>query len=169
MFRLHQAQVQKSPELITFNISIRFGKVRLKSLKSCLYQNVRNKKENTLSINGVFLTCHCSKLITILLALCSMLNHWVCLQLFDIIRATQYGVYERVMELIEGGYDVNQMDKENVSLMHWAAINNRIEIVKYVKPYFIHYLFIDTLHSDVFDIIYLLILCTQTHLTLFIY
>ena len=49
---------------------------------------------------------------------------------FDIVRATQYGVYERCVELIEGGYDVNQPDQENVSLLHWAAINNRIDIVK---------------------------------------
>ena len=26
------------------------------------------------------------------------------------------------------GYDVNQRDAENVSLLHWAAINNRLEI-----------------------------------------
>lgn len=51
---------------------------------------------------------------------------------FDIVRATQYGVFDRVQELIEGGYDVNQMDKENVSILHWAAINNRTEIVRYV-------------------------------------
>ncbi|XP_071100123.1 palmitoyltransferase ZDHHC17-like isoform X2 [Haliotis cracherodii] len=50
---------------------------------------------------------------------------------FDIVRATQYGAFDRVRELIEAGYDVNQMDKENVSLLHWAAINNRAQIVKY--------------------------------------
>lgn len=49
---------------------------------------------------------------------------------FDIVRAIQFGVFLRVRELIEAGYDVNQMDKENVSLLHWAAINNRLEIVK---------------------------------------
>ncbi|XP_052261110.1 palmitoyltransferase ZDHHC17-like isoform X1 [Dreissena polymorpha] len=50
---------------------------------------------------------------------------------FDIVRATQYGALERIQELVEGGFDVNTMDKENVSLLHWAAINNRIPIVKY--------------------------------------
>ncbi|KAK2187317.1 hypothetical protein NP493_169g00000 [Ridgeia piscesae] len=50
---------------------------------------------------------------------------------FDIVRATQFGVFERVVELIEGGFDVNQLDHENVSVLHWAAINNRSEIVKY--------------------------------------
>ena len=49
---------------------------------------------------------------------------------FDIVRATQYGVFDRVKELIDAGYDVNTMDRENVSLLHWAAINNRISIVR---------------------------------------
>lgn len=49
------------------------------------------------------------------------------------IKATQYGVLERLRELIESGqYDVNQPDQENVYLLHWAAINNRIEIAKYL-------------------------------------
>ncbi|XP_052801934.1 palmitoyltransferase ZDHHC17-like [Mya arenaria] len=51
---------------------------------------------------------------------------------YDIVKATQYGVFERVEELVEGGLDVNTMDQENVSLMHWAAINNRINIVRYL-------------------------------------
>lgn len=51
---------------------------------------------------------------------------------FDIVRATQYGAYERCRELIEADYDVNTLDKENVSLLHWAAINNRTDIVKLV-------------------------------------
>lgn len=49
---------------------------------------------------------------------------------FDIVRAAQYGVYERVVELVDAGYNVNQPDHENVSILHWAAINNRIEIVR---------------------------------------
>lgn len=51
---------------------------------------------------------------------------------FDIVRASQYGVYERCVELIEAGYNVNQPDAENVSILHWAAINNRTDIVKSV-------------------------------------
>ncbi|KAK6192633.1 hypothetical protein SNE40_004074 [Patella caerulea] len=51
---------------------------------------------------------------------------------FDIVRAVQYGVFDRVRELVDAGYDVNEMDKENVSLLHWAAINNRADIVKYL-------------------------------------
>ncbi|KFM66098.1 Palmitoyltransferase ZDHHC17, partial [Stegodyphus mimosarum] len=50
---------------------------------------------------------------------------------FDIVKATQFGVFERCQEIIEGGYDVNRPDSENVTLLHWAAINNRQEIVKY--------------------------------------
>ncbi|XP_052667033.1 palmitoyltransferase ZDHHC13 [Harpia harpyja] len=49
----------------------------------------------------------------------------------DIIKATQYGIVERCKELVEAGYDVRQPDKENVTLLHWAAINNRQELVKY--------------------------------------
>uniref|UniRef100_A0A4W2F7Y5 Palmitoyltransferase n=1 Tax=Bos indicus x Bos taurus TaxID=30522 RepID=A0A4W2F7Y5_BOBOX len=43
----------------------------------------------------------------------------------------RYGIYERCRELVEAGYDVRQPDKENVTLLHWAAINNRIDLVKY--------------------------------------
>uniref|UniRef100_A0A8C0L2T2 Palmitoyltransferase n=1 Tax=Canis lupus dingo TaxID=286419 RepID=A0A8C0L2T2_CANLU len=49
----------------------------------------------------------------------------------DIVKATQYGIFERCKELVEAGYDVRQPDKENVSLLHWAAINNRLDLVKY--------------------------------------
>lgn len=49
----------------------------------------------------------------------------------NIVKATQYGAIDRCKELIEGGYDVNQRDEEDVTLLHWAAINNRIEVMKY--------------------------------------
>ncbi|NXW13630.1 ZDH13 Palmitoyltransferase, partial [Circaetus pectoralis] len=49
----------------------------------------------------------------------------------DIVKATQYGIVERCKELVEAGYDVRQPDRENVTLLHWAAINNRQELVKY--------------------------------------
>ncbi|XP_041263953.1 palmitoyltransferase ZDHHC13 isoform X4 [Onychostruthus taczanowskii] len=48
-----------------------------------------------------------------------------------IVKATQYGMLEQCKELVEAGYDVRQPDKENVTLLHWAAINNRQELVKY--------------------------------------
>ncbi|KAL9704165.1 hypothetical protein quinque_007683 [Culex quinquefasciatus] len=50
---------------------------------------------------------------------------------FDIVKATQYGAIGRVKELIEAGWDVNQPDSETVTLLHWAAINNRKDIIKY--------------------------------------
>ena len=50
---------------------------------------------------------------------------------YDIVRATQFGVLERCMQLVESGQaDVNQPDAENVTVLHWAAINNRIDIVR---------------------------------------
>ncbi|XP_043938466.1 palmitoyltransferase ZDHHC13 [Protopterus annectens] len=50
---------------------------------------------------------------------------------WDIVKATQYGILERCKQLAEAGYDVRQPDKENVTLLHWAAINNRLDLVKY--------------------------------------
>lgn len=50
---------------------------------------------------------------------------------FDIVKATQYGAISRVKELVEAGWDVNQPDSETVTLLHWAAINNRRDIIKY--------------------------------------
>lgn len=43
---------------------------------------------------------------------------------------SRFGILDRCKELVEAGYDVRQPDKENVSLLHWAAINNRAEVVK---------------------------------------
>lgn len=40
------------------------------------------------------------------------------------------------MELVDAGYNVNQPDHENVSVLHWAAINNRMEIVRYTDLLF---------------------------------
>uniref|UniRef100_L7M222 Palmitoyltransferase n=1 Tax=Rhipicephalus pulchellus TaxID=72859 RepID=L7M222_RHIPC len=51
---------------------------------------------------------------------------------FDIVKATQYGIFERCRYLVEvEGYNVNQPDAEDVTLLHWAAINNRREIVSF--------------------------------------
>lgn len=50
----------------------------------------------------------------------------------DIIKATQYGILERCKELVESGaVNVTKPDNENVYLLHWAAINNRVEIAQY--------------------------------------
>lgn len=49
------------------------------------------------------------------------------------IKATQYGVLDRLRELVESGQcDPNQPDAENVYLLHWAAINNRLDIARYL-------------------------------------
>ncbi|TMS02961.1 Palmitoyltransferase ZDHHC17 [Larimichthys crocea] len=57
-------------------------------------------------------------------------NHVDDYSTWDIVKATQYGIFERCRELVEAGFDVRQPDKENVTLLHWAAINNRIDLVK---------------------------------------
>jgi len=51
---------------------------------------------------------------------------------YDIVKACQYGAAERVREIVEAGFDVNQRDGENVTLLHWASINNRQEIVSFL-------------------------------------
>ncbi|KAI4463292.1 palmitoyltransferase hip14 [Holotrichia oblita] len=50
---------------------------------------------------------------------------------FDIVKATQYGAFARVKELVDAGYNVNQRDNETVTLLHWAAINNRKDIMRF--------------------------------------
>lgn len=52
---------------------------------------------------------------------------------FDCVKAAQYGALERLKHLVEKeGVDVNVPDKENVTLLHWSAINNRKEVVSYL-------------------------------------
>uniref|UniRef100_A0A1A9VAQ6 Palmitoyltransferase n=1 Tax=Glossina austeni TaxID=7395 RepID=A0A1A9VAQ6_GLOAU len=50
---------------------------------------------------------------------------------FDIVKATQYGATARVKELVDAGWDVNEPDSETVTLLHWAAINNRRDIIRF--------------------------------------
>ena len=59
----------------------------------------------------------------------------------------RYGVYNRCIELIEAGVNVNEQDAENVSLLHWAAINNRMNIVKLACDYKLIKLLYMYLHS----------------------
>lgn len=47
-----------------------------------------------------------------------------------VVQAVQYGEMAKLVEFIDNGADVRKPDDENVTLLHWAAINNRIEIVK---------------------------------------
>ena len=50
----------------------------------------------------------------------------------NIVQSVQYGEMAKLKEFIENGTNVRTPDAENVTLLHWAAINNRTEIVKYV-------------------------------------
>ena len=64
---------------------------------------------------------------------------------FNAIKAAQYGILERLKELIESGEfnpfksDFNKFDMKNQmeyskqpTLLHWAAFNNRLDVVKYL-------------------------------------
>jgi hypothetical protein len=50
-----------------------------------------------------------------------------------IIQAVQYNEIERVKQIIESGEtNVNTPDKEDCYLLHWASINNHVEIARYL-------------------------------------
>jgi ankyrin repeat protein len=50
-----------------------------------------------------------------------------------IVKAAQIGDLARVRELVESGEaDPNGPDQENVYLLHWAAINNRLDVARYL-------------------------------------
>ena len=45
---------------------------------------------------------------------------------WDIVKATQYGIFDRCREIVErDGFDVRKPDDQNITVLHWAAINNR--------------------------------------------
>ncbi|KNC81058.1 hypothetical protein SARC_06600 [Sphaeroforma arctica JP610] len=51
----------------------------------------------------------------------------------DIVMACQRGLLQRVAHLVETeGVDINTPDQEDVTVLHWAAINNRLAVVKYL-------------------------------------
>lgn len=51
----------------------------------------------------------------------------------DAVSAAQVGVVDRLEELLaKEELDVNQGDAENVTLLHWAAINNRDTVVNFL-------------------------------------
>lgn len=53
-------------------------------------------------------------------------------QFSDLVRATQFGRYEECRQYLETNlFDVNQRDQEDVTLLHWAAINNQTTILDY--------------------------------------
>lgn len=47
----------------------------------------------------------------------------------------QFGLVNRCQQLLNEGFDVNQRDTENITLLHWAAINCRKDIVKLFVDY----------------------------------
>ena len=50
-----------------------------------------------------------------------------------IVQAVQYNEIERVKQLVESGEtDVNQPDSEGCYLLHWASINNHVELARYL-------------------------------------
>lgn len=51
----------------------------------------------------------------------------------DLVTAVQYGYYDRVVELIEPAPHLASTPIDgNITLLHWAAINNRIKIAEYL-------------------------------------
>lgn len=51
----------------------------------------------------------------------------------SIVQAVQHNEIERVKELIESGKEnVNTPDREGCYLLHWASINNHVELVRYL-------------------------------------
>ena len=49
----------------------------------------------------------------------------------NVVVATQYGRIDRVRHLFATeGLDVNEPDAEGCYLLHWAAINNRVDLIK---------------------------------------
>ena len=51
----------------------------------------------------------------------------------NIVQAVQYNEIERVKELVEtAGNNVNTPDPEGCYLLHWASINNHVELARYL-------------------------------------
>ncbi|CAF3490537.1 unnamed protein product [Adineta steineri] len=51
----------------------------------------------------------------------------------DLVSAVQFGYYDRVVELIEPApYLASTPVAGNITLLHWAALNNRVEIARYL-------------------------------------
>ena len=51
----------------------------------------------------------------------------------DVLTAVQEGEFDAVQEVIGGRFvSANALDQSGCSLLHWAAINNRIEIARFL-------------------------------------
>ena len=51
---------------------------------------------------------------------------------FDLVKATQYGYMHRIRYLVEQEkVDCCRGDSEGITPLHWAAINNRLDVARY--------------------------------------
>ena len=54
---------------------------------------------------------------------------------FSLVEAAQYGILERCRHLVENeGADVTKGDAEGITVLHWAAINNRLPVARCARP-----------------------------------
>ena len=53
---------------------------------------------------------------------------------FGIVKATQYGAFDRVRDIASSdpNFDPNDRDPDGVTLLHWASINNRVNIAEFL-------------------------------------
>jgi len=51
---------------------------------------------------------------------------------YTIYQMCMRGLYDQVAKLVENGADVTVRDDENISCLHWAAINNRSDLCAYL-------------------------------------
>ena len=50
---------------------------------------------------------------------------------YNLVEASQYGVLQRCIELVEReNISVVNGDEEGITVLHWAAINNRIPVAR---------------------------------------
>lgn len=50
---------------------------------------------------------------------------------FTLVEAAQYGVLRRCIALVEEqGASVTRGDDEDITVLHWAAINNRLDVAR---------------------------------------
>ena len=57
----------------------------------------------------------------------------LCVNFPCFVQAAQYGIIEKCQQLIEEeGIDVRVPDAENVTILHWASINNRVQVMEYL-------------------------------------
>lgn len=59
-------------------------------------------------------------------------GRYICM-MGSVCSAVQYGFYDRLVELTDADPSVPvTTDSEGITLLHWAALNNRLEVAKYL-------------------------------------